>query len=129
VKCIPQNIYCYSAGQRNYYVKPKKNVVLFNDAVSCYYIAPVEDELSFVINVSRSASERRIPKCHFFDHKSHSDWPGIEPRRICDEDNNETVSFQRALRFLLPVSPQKTPHIRIFATTVNAKPPGNISPC
>jgi len=45
VKCIPYNIYCYSASQRNYYVKPKKNVVLFNDAVSCYYIAPVEDEV------------------------------------------------------------------------------------
>jgi len=38
-------MYCYSACQRNYYVKPKKNVVLFNDAVSCYFIAPVEDEV------------------------------------------------------------------------------------
>jgi len=129
VKCIPYNIYCYSACQRNHYVKPKKKVALFKDAVSCYCITPVEDELSFVINVSCNGSDRRILKCHVFNHKTHIDWPRIEPLRICDENNNETVSFQRALRFMLPVSPQTTPHIRIFPTTVNATPPGNISPC
>jgi len=57
-------------------------VVLFNDAVRCYSIAPVEDGLSFVINVSCSGSDGWLPKCHVFSHKTHIDWPGIEPHRL-----------------------------------------------
>jgi hypothetical protein len=48
-------------------------MVLFKDAVNCYYIALDEAKLSFVVNVSCSGSDRRIPKCHVFDHKSHID--------------------------------------------------------
>jgi hypothetical protein len=89
------------------------------------------------MNVSCCSIYRRVPKYgekilfpyHVFDHKSHIDWPEIEPRRICDENNNGMVSFQRALRPLLPVSPQSMPHIRIFPTIANTTLPGNISPC
>ena len=41
---------------------------MFNDAVSCYYIAPVVDELSLVMNGLCNDSDRRVPK---YGEKTH----------------------------------------------------------